>query len=134
MSDKKDISMQNLIGGYAEQNNGLMMILSMLSDGRDLEEDLFPLALANYMFRSIIEDVHTKYDISDEEMEQMNRCAANRAKLFLERISEDPLLMLGFTAESAFCSAWDNPVITEEEEKRLSLYEETAAVLRETMI
>ena len=41
-------------------------------------------ALANFLFREIIEDAHAKYNISQDDMRSMCRDAVNRAALYLE--------------------------------------------------
>lgn len=41
-------------------------------------------ALAYFMFREIIEDVYEKYNISDEDMKEMNQKSVNRATSFLK--------------------------------------------------
>ena len=41
------------------------------------------------MFREIVEDIHSEGKITDEEMEQLNREACNRASLFGDYILKD---------------------------------------------
>lgn len=43
-------------------------------------------ALASYMFRDLVEDIHTEGKITDAEMKQLNREACNRAALFWSHI------------------------------------------------
>ena len=55
-------------------------------------DDLFAKAMANFLHREIIEDAHSKYNISQEDMEQMNRKAKtkleeNRKKVYLYNIT-----------------------------------------------
>lgn len=40
-------------------------------------------ALAYFVFREIIEDAHKKYNISDENMKEMNQKSVNRAMFIL---------------------------------------------------
>lgn len=47
-----------------------------------VDKDAFAKALAHYMFREIVEDFHSEGKITDEEMEQLNLEACNRAGLF----------------------------------------------------
>ena len=35
------------------------------------QSDAYPKALANFLFREVIEDAHTKYNISQEDMKDM---------------------------------------------------------------
>lgn len=55
------------------------------------QKDVYPKALANFMFREIIEDAHTKYHIAQEDMKVMCKEAVNRAALFIA-IQTDPQL------------------------------------------
>lgn len=48
-------------------------------------------AVANYIFREIIEDAHAKYNISQEDMKSMCKQAVNRASLMLELLAEPDL-------------------------------------------
>ena len=56
---------------------------------KEIRIRLLSKALAHYMFREIIENAHSRYGISQEEMKEMNKIAANRARLFFEYILED---------------------------------------------
>lgn len=47
------------------------------------QNDVYAKALANFMFREIIEDAHAKYNISQEDIEDMCKNAVDRAALFL---------------------------------------------------
>ena len=85
-------------------------------------QDLKAKALAYYLFREIIEDVHAKYKIPDAEMKEMNIKAANRAKLFLENIMNDKWLMLAFTIEASMCTGWNKAEISESEIKDFELF------------
>ena len=89
-------------------------------------------ALAYFMFRSIIEDAHAKYKISQEDMKNMNKKAANRARFFLETVSKDDALMEAFGVEAIMTKNWDEPVIEEEDRLRLRFYEEIAEYIRNT--
>ncbi len=71
-------------------------------------------ALANFLFREIIEDAHVKYNISQEDMKDMNINSVNRAKVFVDLIGNSKKLLsfsklysLGVQAE------WDNPEETD---------------------
>jgi len=45
------------------------------------QDGAYAKALANYLFREIIEDAHAKYNISQADMEDMRYMAVNRAAL-----------------------------------------------------
>ena len=59
-------------------------------------------ALVNYMFREIVEDIHAEGKITDEEMEQLNREACNRAALFWNEIMQNRDLRAAFLVETTF--------------------------------
>lgn len=84
------------------------MLIAALS-----QKDVYPKALANFMFREIIEDVHAKYNISQEDMKAMNKEAVNRAMLFLT-IKSDPDLYRAFAIEALGCNEWDESEMTED--------------------
>lgn len=84
------------------------MLIAALS-----QKDVYPKALANFMFREIIEDAHAKYNISNEDMKAMNKEAVNRAMLFLT-IKSDPDLYRAFAIEALGCNEWDESEMTEE--------------------
>ena len=54
-----------------------------------MDKDAFAKARAHYMFKEIVEDIHAEGKITDEEMEQLNREACNRAGLFGDYILKD---------------------------------------------
>lgn len=83
------------------------------------QADVYPKALANFIFREIIEDAHVKYNISQEDMKEMCTKAVNRAALFLN-IRNDEKLYRGFAIQALGCSEWDDVKITEENEKMLA--------------
>lgn len=79
-------------------------------------------ALANYMFRDIVEDIHADGKITDAEMEQLNREACNRAALFWDYVMTNKDMRTAFLIESVNALNWDPPVMTEDMKKRLELY------------
>ena len=84
------------------------MLIAALS-----QKDVYPKALANFMFREIIEDAHAKYNISQEDMKAMNKEAVNRAMLFLT-IKSDSDLYRAFAIEALGCNEWDESEMTED--------------------
>lgn len=77
--------------------------------------DLFAKALANFLHREIIEDAHSEYNISQKDMEAMNRKAVNRAKLLTEILLDSKKLdafTIGYSL--AVVNEWDDPVETDE--------------------
>lgn len=89
-------------------NEGLMFLGTLAERGEEID-DILAKALANYIFREIIEDAHVKYGISQDDMMQMNRTAANRAKLFLEKITGDRHMEMAFASGAIMCNGWDKP-------------------------
>lgn len=98
------------------------MLIAALS-----QKDVYPKALANFMFREIIEDAHSKYHISQEDMKAMNKEAVNRAMLFLT-IKSDPDLYRAFAIEALGCEEWDESEMTEDlyqrVEKMMKMFQE----------
>lgn len=72
-------------------------------------------ALASYIFRQVIEDVHVKYSISQQDMMAMNKAALNRASLFVNKIKDDPKLYAAFAMHAVEVSEWDDAEITADE-------------------
>lgn len=99
-----------------KDNSDLMLLRMVAAKEPDLRK-AWPKALANFMFREIIEDAHVMYGISQEDMKEMNKRAANRAKAFLDVIVQDPKMFQAFASYAAFVLEWDAPEITEEEKQ-----------------
>lgn len=76
--------------------------------------DVYPKALANFLFREIIEDAHVKYNISDEDIKAMCKRAVDRAALYLELTESSTTAKMAFSIHAAGCSEWDNAEQTEE--------------------
>ena len=74
-------------------------------------------AVANYIFREIIEDAHAKYNISQDDMKNMCKQAVNRASLMLEFLSEPDLADTFLSLEACPCKEWDAPEVTDEIQK-----------------
>lgn len=72
------------------------------------DEDIMPKALANYMFREVIEEVHVKYNISQEDMKAMCKDAVNRAAVIMRAMPYEELqravVLFGYST-----SEWDEP-------------------------
>ena len=99
-------------------NTDKNMLIAALS-----QKDVYPKALANFMFREIIEDAHSKYNISQEDMKAMNKEAVNRAMLFLT-IKSNPDMYRAFAIEALGCEEWDESEMTEE------LYDRMAKMMK----
>ncbi len=106
-----------------------MLFLNHVASKGDHPEDILSKALAYYLFREIIEDVHAEYGIPDEKMEKMNRKAANRAKLFVQEIMGSNAMQMAFGVESIMCDKWDNPEITGDELRDLAVFKDLAREL-----
>lgn len=88
------------------------MPLMLLKLGLEVEE-ADSKALANFLFREIIEDAHAKYKIPDSEIKKMCKQAVNRAKYHIERIAKgDDVSKFAFRYVACFSKEWDNPEIT----------------------
>lgn len=89
------------------------------------QDRAYPKALANYLFREIIEDAHAKYNISQADMEEMCQTAVNRAALFLE-IRTEPELYDTFALYGIVGLEWGAPVATEDTKKTLAFLRDIA--------
>ena len=72
------------------------------------DKDIMPKALANYLFREVIEEAHVKYNISQEDMKAMCKDVVNRAAVILRAIPYEDLqravVLFGYST-----SEWDAP-------------------------
>lgn len=62
-------------------------------------------ALAHFMFREIVEDIHAEEKITDEEMKDLNKAACNRAAFLIEHILLNEDLRTAFRIEAINCTA-----------------------------
>lgn len=111
-----------------KDDSDLMLLRVVAAKEPDMTK-VWPKALANFMFREIIEDAHVKYGISQEDMKEMNKKAANRAKAFLDVIVQNPKMFQAFASYAAFVMEWDAPEITEEEEDIIEMLDNMADLL-----
>ena len=96
------------------------------------QTDCYPKALANFMFREIIEDAHAKYNISDEDMREMCKTAVNRAALYIAIARHcDPIYLSAFAIYAAECTGWDDAEQTEEIERQMDLIDECVKTLKQ---
>lgn len=94
------------------------------------QTDSYPKALANFMFREIIEDAHAKYNISDEDMREMCKTAVNRAALYIALARDlDPVYLRAFAVYAAPCTGWDDAEETEEIRRQMDLIAECVKIL-----
>ena len=66
-------------------------------------------AIAHYLCRELIEDLHTDYDISQEEMKAINIKCVDRAYAVIKALGGDELAYRGLLAQSALADNWDDP-------------------------
>ncbi len=92
-------------------------------------DNVYAKALAHLLFREVIEDAHSKYNIPQEDIKKMCKDAVNRAALFLE-IQKDPDLYKAFAIEAFDSAKWDEPQMTKELKERLEFYKEIAEDLK----
>ena len=71
------------------------------------QTDAYPKALEDFMFRQVIEDAHSKYSISDQDIKVMCKDAVNRAAAFLE-ILNNPDMYRGFVIYAINGIHWDD--------------------------
>ena len=77
------------------------------------QNHVYPKALANFLFREIIEDAHSKYNISQEDMKTMCKQAVNRAAVFL-KVMSNPDMYKAFSLHAVICRKWDDPELTDD--------------------
>ena len=78
------------------------------------QKDVYPKALANFMFREIIEDAHSKYNISQEDMKTMCIEAVNRAALYIA-IQSKPKLSQAFAVHAIQGYEWYESKLIEDQ-------------------
>ena len=82
------------------------------------DPNVFAKAIANYLFREIIEDAHVKYRISQADIRRMSINAVNRAAVIEKVLSDEnmkkALVFLGYDTKE-----WDAPD-TDEVKKELA--------------
>ena len=86
-------------------------------------------SLAYFIFREVIENVHSKYNIAQKEMMVMNKKAVNRAAAFLGCIGNDELLSSLVQMLSLETTGWDNPKETADTKRFLEMASELASEL-----
>lgn len=77
--------------------------LNSLNDNTALSK-----ALANYLFREVIEDAHAKYKISEEDVKTMCENAVNRAEALI-RIMDNGGSMQSIIGYSLYTKKWNPP-------------------------
>lgn len=87
------------------------------------DKDIMPKALANYMFREVIEEAHAKYNISQDDMKAMCKDAVNRAAVIMQAMPYEELqravVLFGYST-----SKWDAPdeeIVSEDFNKLVEL-------------
>jgi myo-inositol-1-phosphate synthase len=66
--------------------------------------------LAYYLERELIKDIHSKYNISDKEVKEINKEAVNRAYKFLTKYEKDKESVKRFLLpQFIFVYDWDDP-------------------------
>jgi hypothetical protein len=83
-----------------------------------------PKALAYFLLRELIEDIHADGRISQDEMKELNQRAVNRAELFINLMfdkDKGPFTVL-VLAQNLFTKEWDKPQETEEIAKNRAFY------------
>ena len=87
-----------------EKFEGMASLTDAMSD-----EHAAAKALANFMFRQIVEDIHAEGKITNEEMKRLNKEAVNRAALLMDDIFQNRDTKMAFLIEAAGCGHWDPP-------------------------
>lgn len=77
------------------------------------QTDAYSKALANFIFREVIEDAHEKYNISNDDMKNMCQNAVDRAALFLS-LNSNKDLYRAFSIYAINSLDWDDANIDTE--------------------
>ncbi|MCQ2485332.1 MAG: hypothetical protein MJ168_08370 [Clostridia bacterium] len=83
--------------------------------------DIMAKAIANFVFREVIEDAHTKYNISQDDMRDMCKEAVNRSAV-LEQMFNDEELKKALIFYGYSTNEWDAPDSKEVALKLQQLY------------
>lgn len=111
-------------------NSALKQLLAAVSS----YSDVYPKALANFLFREIIEDAHVKYSISDEDIKAMCKRAVNRAALYIELVeSRSTTAQMAFAVHASGCSEWDDAEQTEEIKNEKKFINECQKLIKENL-
>ena len=86
-------------------------------------------ALAYFLFREVVEDIHAEGKISDDEMMQLNKTVLNRAAYLTDHVLVNPDMRNAFKIEAVECIGWNDPEMTEDLIKRDELYSGIAGEL-----
>lgn len=85
---------------------------------KEIDKNSLAKALTNCLFREVIEDAHTAYNIKQCDMEAMTRQSVNRAKVIVDLLNDEQMLLAFQGLYSLGANeAWENPVQTEETNK-----------------
>ena len=96
--------------------------------------DVYPKALANFLFREIIEDAHVKYSISQEDIKAMCKRAVDRAALYIELVeSKSTTAQMAFAIHAAGCSEWDDAEQTEDIKREREFIKECQEIIKENL-
>lgn len=92
-----------------------------LYDSLVSDNDIVAKAIANFVFREVIEDAHTKYNISQDDMRDMCKEAVNRSAV-LEQMFNDEELKKALILYGYSTNEWDAPDSKEVALKLQQLY------------
>lgn len=91
------------------------------------KKELFAKALAYYLYREVVEDAHSDYNISQEDMFAMNTKSVNRAKLLVDILDDEKLLNAFIALYSLpVRNEWNDPTETEEVAEIANLIKDVA--------
>ena len=76
-------------------------------------------AIVHYLCRELLEDLHAKYDIFQDEMKTINIKCVDRAYAVLKAFDGDELALKGLLSQAVFADNWDDPKEGEPEDLQL---------------
>ena len=57
-----------------------------------MDKETLSMALANFIYREVVEDAHSQYEISQYDMQCMNKMSVNRARFFVDLLDDETKL------------------------------------------
>lgn len=65
--------------------------------------------IAYYMYRELIEDLHSEYSIPDYIMAKINKRSVDRAMAVVKSLKGDELALRALICQAILTEAWDDP-------------------------
>lgn len=96
-----------------------------------MDKDKFAKALAYFLERELIEDVHAEYNITNNEVKEINKTAVNRARMIIDFLDDEKAIEAFYNVYSIYVYEWDDPEKTEDTEFNRFMIEKAKGLLDE---